>query len=463
MKKLAQTVLPFKVEATEEQLTANAGLALFGEFIRGLGLSRWLATEMPKLGSARGYAANAFVTPLVLMLTGGGRSLEDLRTLKNDTALNQVLKQDVLPSTDAMGDWLRRTGTRTGLDGLGRINRRAVATRIRQIGIQAHTLDGDASQIVAEKEAAHVTYKGEQGDMPMIGHLAEAGVVIHDEFREGNIAPATQNLEFIRACEARLPKGHRIAHVRLDSAGYQADVFNDCEDTGKTFAIGGRLDAPTLQDIAQIPEASWKRYADRAVTETVHSMNDTRKSFRLIVVKYPRQVELFDDAPKYPEIASNRVESAADILIWYRQRGEVSENGIKELKIGFGMERMPCGQFSANAASSPLASSRTASTSAAISSSLIVAAPAASSAGAMVSRRSRALRFLTLVARNSTKSSTSATCCGETVRIFDIKLCSTVAFITILPGCGALSTPQPLVLSFPLTRCVLGVRYGASC
>jgi hypothetical protein len=36
-------------------------------------------------------------------------------------------------------------------------------------------------------------------------------------------------------------------------------------------------------------------------------------------------------------------------LVWYRNRGEVSENGIKELKIGFGMERMPCGQFEANA------------------------------------------------------------------------------------------------------------------
>ncbi|MBU2846861.1 hypothetical protein HF923_13850 [Acidithiobacillus ferriphilus] len=33
-----------------------------------------------------------------------------------------------------------------------------------------------------------------------------------------------------------------------------------------------------------------------------------------------------------------------------RQRGEYSENGIKELKIGFGMERMPCGQERANAA-----------------------------------------------------------------------------------------------------------------
>jgi len=347
---LAQTVLPFKVEATEELLTANAGLVLFGEFVRGLGLNRWLGTEMPKPGSRRGYQASAYVTPLVLMLTGGGRSLEDLRTLKNDAALGHLLKQDALPSTDAVGDWLRRTGAGDGLAGLDRINRRVVATRLRQSGLTAHTLDGDASQIVAEKEAAQHTYKGEQGYMPMIGHLAEAGIVIFDEYREGNIAPATENFEFIQACEARLPKGHRIAHVRLDSAGYQADIVNYCEDTGKTFAIGGRLDGPTQQAIAGIPEAAWKNYADCAIAETLHSMNKTRKAFRLIVVKYRRQAELFDDAPKYHVIVSNRVKSTADTLIWYRQRGETSENGIKELKIGFGMERMPCGQFAANAA-----------------------------------------------------------------------------------------------------------------
>ncbi len=347
---LTQTVLPFKVEATEEMLTANAGLALFGEFARGLGLHRWIAQEMPLPGSRRGYEAGAYVEPLVLMLAGGGRSLEDMRTLKADTALATLLKLDTLPSTDAFGDWLRRTGAGAGLVGLDRINRRTVATRLRQTKIARHTLDGDASQIVAEKEAAQFTYKGEQGYMPMIGHLAEAGVVIHDDFREGNIAPATGNLEFIKACEARMPRGHAIANVRLDSAGYQADIFNYCEDTGKTFAIGGRLDKPTQQAIAEIPESGWKHYPDCAVAETLHSMNDTEKAFRLIVVKYKHQGELFDDAPKHHVIASNRLESTEDTLIWYRQRGEVSENGIKELKIGFGMERMPCGQFAANAA-----------------------------------------------------------------------------------------------------------------
>ena len=186
--------------------------------------------------------------------------------------------------------------------------------------------------------------------MPMIGHLAEAGVVIHDEFREGNVAPATGNLSFIKDCEALLPKGHRIASVRLDSAGYQADIFNYCEQTGKTFAIGGRLDAPTLEAIEAIPAFAWTQYADCALAETLHSMNGTHNAFRVIVVKYNRHAELFDDKPRYHVIASNRIETTAATLVWYRQRGEASENGIKELKIGFGMERMPCGQFAANAA-----------------------------------------------------------------------------------------------------------------
>jgi hypothetical protein len=86
------------------------------------------------------------------------------------------------------------------------------------------------------------------------------------------------------------------------------------------------------------------------MAETMHGMNGTHKVFRLIVVKYKRPAGLFDDKPKCYVVASNRVESAETTLVWYRQCGGVSENGIKELKIGFGMECMPCGQFEANAA-----------------------------------------------------------------------------------------------------------------
>ena len=233
----------------------------------------------------------------------GGRSLEDVRMLKHDRALSALLKTQSLPSTDALGAWLRRTtGAGVGYAGLSRINQQGVVQRLRQ-----------------------------------------CGVILHDEFREGNVAPATSNLAFIQACEAQLPKGHTIAHVQLDSAGYQADIFNHCEETNKTFAIDGRIDKPTLQAIESLPDTAWNHYADADIAESLHCMADTKKSFRLIVIKYNWQADLFNDPPKYHVIASNRQESAESTVVWYRQRGEVSENGIKELKIGFGMERMPCG------------------------------------------------------------------------------------------------------------------------
>jgi hypothetical protein len=49
------------------------------------------------------------------------------------------------------------------------------------------------------------------------------------------------------------------------------------------------------------------------------------------------------------QIATNRTRSAECVVTWYNQQGECRENWIKELKIGFGMEPMPCGQYEANA------------------------------------------------------------------------------------------------------------------
>src|SRR5699024_3059120 len=113
-------------------------------------------------------------------------------------------------------------------------------------------------QIVAEKREARRTYKGERGYMPMLGHLAETGLVVGDAFREGNVAPAAENLAFIQACEAQLPRGHKITALRADSASYQAAVLNYCEATGKRYAIGAHRDAAVQAAIAALPEAAWR-------------------------------------------------------------------------------------------------------------------------------------------------------------------------------------------------------------
>ncbi len=55
------------------------------------------------------------------------------------------------------------------------------------------------------------------------------------------------------------------------------------------------------------------------------------------------------DGYVYRAIATNRDSlSDSEVIHWYNQRGEHSENRIKELKCDFAGGRLPCGQFCAN-------------------------------------------------------------------------------------------------------------------
>ena len=349
---IKQTVLPFKVEMTRDTITSHAGLALVGELAVGIGMLEAADRELPKPGSGAGYKASEYIFPLVLMLNGGGRSLEDLRQIREDEGLREVLPLGRIPSADALGDWLRRMWGSGGLDGLERVEQRLLKRGMKSDGVKGYTLDIDATGIVAEKESAKMTYKGYKGYMPIVGHLAENGLVVGDEFREGNESPGGKNLEFLKHCVKQMPMGTRIRAMRADAAAYQAEVTNYCEGYGIEFAIGADLDKAVLAAIRSIPKGDWRLYENGYIAETVHCMNKTKKAFRLIVIRRPYQKELFEEADervKYSVIATNKTESAEGVVAWYHQRGECSENRIKELKIGFGMERMPCGQFEANA------------------------------------------------------------------------------------------------------------------
>ena len=349
---IKQTVLPFKLEMTKDMITSHAGLALLGEFVVGLGLLGAIDKNLPAPGSGAGYRASEHIFPLILMLNGGGRSLEDLRQIRDDKGLREVLRLERMPSSDATGDWLRRSGINGSLEGLAKVNRKVIKRGLKYDGIEDYTLDIDATGIEAEKESARMTYKGYSGYMPIVGHLAENGLVLGDEFREGNEAPATRNFEFIKYCEKQLPNGKHIKAFRADSASYQADIINHCHAKGIEFAIGADLDKAVVRQIESLGDSDWQVYQNGFIAETVHCMNKTRQAFRLIVIRRPIQGKLFDEVDereKFTVIATNRTEDVKQVIQWYNQRGQCSENRIKELKIGFGMERMPCGQFEANA------------------------------------------------------------------------------------------------------------------
>jgi hypothetical protein len=85
-------------------------LALFGEYLHVMAVRELIDHELPRPGSAAGYDPSAHILPLVLMLAGRGRTLEDLRVLRNDEGLRSLVLLQDMPSSDATGDWLRRMG-----------------------------------------------------------------------------------------------------------------------------------------------------------------------------------------------------------------------------------------------------------------------------------------------------------------------------------------------------------------
>jgi hypothetical protein len=357
---IRQTVLPFKLERTDETLTAHGGLALVAEYNHGLGLRILADHHLPGPGSNRGYAPSVFVDTLVLMLQAGGRTLEDLRALEREAALLSLLDHDVLPDPDTVGDWLRRMGDpqmgQAGLVGLGQVRDALTARLLRRDGVTEYTLDVDATLIEAEKRDAQWSYQSVQGYMPLLGFLFETPICLVDEFRNGNVSPGAGHLPFYRACQVRMPHGTWIGAYRADSASYQAELLNALEADGVHFAITADQDAAVKGLIRELPEAAWQEPVPGCgyeVAETVHTMNKSTHAFRLIVKRERRrQPDLLDQQIYiYHAVASNWpivLKIAYAVLGWHNQRGQ-AENFHKELKAGFGLERMPCGDVGANA------------------------------------------------------------------------------------------------------------------
>jgi hypothetical protein len=358
---IQQTIFPFKIETTKERLTAHGGLALMAEFNHGIGLRELTDRYLPAPGSNRGFDPSVIVDTVVLMLQGGGRSLEDLRELKNEEGLMKLIGRDEIPEPDTVGDWLRRMGDpnrgQEGLKGLGEVRDKINGRILKRDGIRGYTLDPDATEIIGEKADALFTYNKNKGYMPTLGFLYETPVCIYDEFREGNVPPAYGQKEFYLECKRRMPVGKRIRNYRADSASYQAELFNQLEEDGVRYGITADQDKAVKSAIALIPSGDWKepvRGCGYEIAETVHCMNETKKAFRLVIKReVRRQGEIFEQVGQYfyHAVATNWLEEEKDtweVLKWHNQRGQ-PENFNKELKMGLGMERMPCGQTHANA------------------------------------------------------------------------------------------------------------------
>jgi hypothetical protein len=359
---MPQTILSFDIETTNEKLTPRAGVAIFGEYLKGMNLEHLCNTNIPLAKHPNGYDPFEFIYPLILMLHSGGRVLDDIREIRLDTALSTLLKMKNIPTAGAFTKYLHRYGT-DGESGIRNINKTYLKRFLKSIKNEELILDIDASFIEAHKSTAKWSYKNAPGYMPMIGHI-NGGWVIDVDFRDGNEAPANENLEFIKQCQAQLPLGVNFHRVRIDSAGYQAAIFNHCDNENILFTITAKKNKNVFESIKEIKDDEWEEFSKREkIAEFTHTMQDADNAFRMIVIKkditpilptlegyISDEVMMQYQDEIYYCIATNDNElSPKEIVKLHRQRGETSENKIKELKNGFNMSYLPTSNFEANA------------------------------------------------------------------------------------------------------------------
>jgi len=343
----------FKLESTQAKITSHAGLVLVEKMAQRLGVTRSLDRFLGHLKQRRrGHEVSEKVLDLVRLSVAGGTAVSDLKKLRFDEALAESLGRKSLMASSTAAEFLAQLGTRE-IEKLSEILGKTATDTLRLNHNRVATLDVDATFIEAHKQKAKFSFHKEPGYYPMLGFVAETQQALLAEFRDGNASPSSGALQFLKQLVGRLPETIEKIRLRSDSAWFNIDVMDYCQEGGIEFAITAEKNINMLQTIEAIAEEKWEGFADdpdEKIAESIYAFNRGKCAYRIIVLRRPmRQLEMFSGIFEYRVIITNMTWDKRRLLMWHRERAN-SENFIKELKTGFSLEKLPSGKFLPNAA-----------------------------------------------------------------------------------------------------------------
>ena len=376
--------LPFEIDHRIDPglITAHAGVPLVIELFRRVGAAQVVNAQVRIKQRQRGLTPAQLVETLIALWAAGGDRCQDLQTLRADTALATLLGY-ALPAATTVRDFLEtfhveepslwRAGEKTAvpeesapLAGVGAANRRVLAAVQHPAPQPTATLDVDATIVEAHKRTAAVTYEGPRGYQPVIVVWAEQDLIIHDEFRDGNVPAGCGNERILERAVAALPAGVEQIFVRGDSALYEQEVLAWCEAPARRigYAISADMSPQLRAEITRLSEHAWQPDRDEpdvirewAEVPYVPEDKDYRKD-RPCVRRYlavrvrTRQGELFADGStvKHFAIVTNREGDGLTLIHWHREKAGTVEHTHHVLKNELAAAAFPSGKFGANAA-----------------------------------------------------------------------------------------------------------------
>jgi hypothetical protein len=274
-----------------------------------------------------------------------------------------------------------------GLTGLLRVLKDLVQFAQQKNPVAIATIDQDATISPSGNQNAYYCYKGYKGYQPINSYWFEQGLLVHSEFRDGNVPACFEVLRILKESLEQLPDTVKTVCFRADGAGYQKELIHFC-DSGESrfgmihYAVSAEISAGFKEAAMSIPEKNWhdlttmdaygnvlyngQQWAEVpyvpgwfshrksnpvvrfvAIREPWHSDSQSTKSHELPLPT----CEMRSGHYKLFGVASNRYKMPGNELIhWHRQRCGHAEDLHKEQKNDLACLHMPSKYFGTNAA-----------------------------------------------------------------------------------------------------------------
>lgn len=346
---MAQGVLPFKYEEETSSvgMTALGGLPVYLDLAHIAGLARSIEENLRVRVEGQGWSDSEVVMSLVLLNLAGGDCVEDLRVLEADEGFCRILsrvkhhglkrkerrqlerrwrkeRKRSVPSPSAVFRYLsafhdgeqerlRQCGKafvpvpNEHLGGFAEVNRDFLGFLQRNNRQEVATLDMDATLVETSKSEALYCYKGFKSYQPLNTWWAEQGVIVHTEFRDGNVPAGYQQLRVLEKALSCLPDGVEQVRLRSDSAGYQHDLLKYCELGANErfsrieFATGCDVTGEFKRAVAVVEESEWA-----PITKVVNGREVDTGTQWAEVCFVPNAIGHSKKGPEYRYVATRR-------------------------------------------------------------------------------------------------------------------------------------------------------------
>ena len=368
----------------EEVVTPHAGVAGLIELGRQSNVMAAAEKYLPSKQSPKGLGQGEMVEAFVVLSALGGECLDDFTHLRRDEGLATLLGY-TLPAAATARQWLDRFHEEALLEGrpvqgsfipqesrwlagLRAVVEHSVRTYVSGIqpGPQV-TLDVDAHLVESSKAEALMTYQGFKGYQPMLVAWAETGLVLAEEFRDGNVPASVGIKEVVDRAYGSLPVregGWQVA-VRSDSAAYEQDILDHWDRRGWRFVVSADMTEALRREVVALSLEAWQPWSQErngvvrewAEAPYVPSRKYEEKGarpYRYVAVRLRQpQGRLFGDGSdtKHFAVVTNDWETAGQALLaWHRGKQGTIEQVHRVLKDELGAGVYPSGKFGANAA-----------------------------------------------------------------------------------------------------------------